>query len=192
MASIPLWLIVLTGVQWLTGPVSVELLMRLILTFQLGLLLMAFVCLGRVAARLGTPGRVHGWSCVLLILIHFLAVKVFVNGQESAMQLLFLVLSLAVYVEMLEATGNSLCSEGRVRAATGGSSPTTAGFVLLGLGVAGLFLARLDAVFFLAGLGLDDRLGDRGRAGSLAPFGLSCAGNASSDSHLSDLALFDL
>ena len=68
------------------------------------------------------------------------------------MQLLFLVLSLAVYVEMLGATGNSLCSEGRVRAATGGSSPTTAGFVLLGLGVAGLFLARLDAVFFLAGL----------------------------------------
>ena len=57
----PLWLMTLTGVQWLTGPVSVELLMRLVLTFQLGLLLMAFVWLGRVAARLGTPGRVHGW-----------------------------------------------------------------------------------------------------------------------------------
>ncbi len=148
----PLWLILLTGVQWLTGPVSVELLMRLILTFQLGLLLMALVWLGRVAQRLGTAGRIHGWSCVLLILINFLAVKVFVNGQESALQLLFLVGSLALYVQMLGAAGSAIGSEGKVRAVTGGGGPSTAGFLLLGLGTAGLFLARLDGVFFLGGV----------------------------------------
>ena len=130
--------------------------MRLILTAQLGLLLVSLAWLGRVARTLGTPLTCYYWLASLLILIQFPAVKAFVNGQESAAQFLLLVVSLRLFIAVvpplkgLVGPGSGEGSASARMSAPSRSSPLW--YLGLGLAAGGLYLARLDGIFFAAGL----------------------------------------
>lgn len=126
----PLWLYVLAASCRLLeagGAASPATLMRLILSFQVVMVVVAV----RSLARLNALSIPLAPACLAAILFAFYGAKILINGQESALQFALLALALSVFVH------------GRERASR---SPAWA----LGLGVlSGLCaLARLEAALF--------------------------------------------
>ncbi|MBI5572757.1 MAG: hypothetical protein HY914_22625 [Desulfomonile tiedjei] len=123
----PLWLLALVPVAWIFGDAS-ALLVKVVLTLQVALVYSGTRCLSRVEV---SGGR-YLTSVFAILLLNFYFAKVFINGQESALEYALLCWSLVYWWK------RSVSPEDHRFASA----------AILGL-LAGLtVLARLEAIFF--------------------------------------------